>query len=108
MTQSILAAIISSVTASIIFFIFQMIIRYIDKKKKNSQIEDRSQKDAIQAILMSQLEDKHDAYLECGYATMREKTIYDKMYKSYHNLGKNGVMTHAYDEVMNLPSNPKN
>lgn len=108
MIESIIAAVISSITASIIFFVFQLIIRYLDKKRKDNQIEDNSQKDALQALLMSQLDDKHDLYMSRGYATIREKTIYEKMYKSYHNLGKNGVMTHSYENVMDLPTTPNN
>lgn len=104
MGEAIVTAIIASVSASIIFFIFQVVVAKINDKRKSSQVEDRSNKDALQAILMIMLEDRHDKFCERGWATLREKTLYDKMYNSYHNLGQNGVMTEAHKEVMKLPS----
>lgn len=104
---SILAAVSASLITSIITSIFLLIYTHIKKKKESNQVEDRSEKDALQSMLMERLEDKHDIYVSRGYATFREKKIYEKMYTSYHNLGKNGVMTAAYNEVLSLPTAPE-
>lgn len=89
---------------SLLFLFYQMIITIISKRHERNKIEDQSERTGIQALLMIQLEDKHDFYIERGWASFREKNIYDKLYKSYHNLGENGVMDAAYREVMNLPT----
>lgn len=105
--EIVLSTVVSSFTASVLFFIFQLTINWSKKRSDRLKIEDRSEKDALQAILMERLEEKHDLYVQRGYATFREKNIYSKMYNSYHNLGKNGVMTSAYQEVLGLPTAPE-
>ena len=100
----ILVGILSAAVASIIAFLFQM--RYNSYKEKHDKryVVDQVQRDGLQATLMSQLYDKHDYYCyQKGFATSMEKTIYEKMYNSYHKLGVNGLMTAYYNEVMLLP-----
>ena len=42
-----------------------------------------------------------------GYITRGQKTEYDKIYWTYHNLGKNGVADGMHNEVMAMPEEPK-
>lgn len=68
-------------------------------------------KDGLQKDLYVDLCNIYDQYKKrvklYGYITRGEKTEYDKLYWSYHNLGKNGVADRMHDEVMNMPEEPK-
>lgn len=102
--KEVLIGIISAFFSSVLFFSFQLIFFKVKQKKEGSSNEDRSIKDGLQALLMADLETKHDIYMQKGSASFREKKMYEKEYTSYHNLGDNGVMTSAYKEVMSLPT----
>lgn len=95
---------LSAAIASIIAFLFQIGFNLYKGKHEKKNVVDQVQRDGLQAALMSQLYDKHDYYCyQKGFATSMEKTIYQKMYNSYHSLGSNGLMTTYYQEVMSLP-----
>ena len=68
-------------------------------------------KDGLQKDLYVDLCNIYDQYKERvklhGYITRGEKVEYDKLYWSYHNLGKNGVADRMHEEVMNMPEEPK-
>ena len=61
-------------------------------------------KEANQAQLQAQLYEMGDRLKKQKYASMLEKTCYEKLYNSYHKLGQNGVMTDLYCDVMDLPT----
>ena len=61
-------------------------------------------KEANQAQLQAQLYEMGDRLKKQKYASMLEKTCYEKLYNSYHKLGQNGVMTDLYSDVMELPT----
>lgn len=102
---AVLVGVITALSSSILFFCFQLTVDKIKTKKNKDTKEDQSLKAGVQALLMVNLETKHDSMVKKGYATYREKELYEKQYNAYHNLGKNGVMTTAYEEVMALPLN---
>ena len=62
---------------------------------------------AIQALCRDRLKQGHRYFTERGYASYDDKTNYENLYIAYHGLGKNGVMTQCYNEVMALPAEPK-
>lgn len=104
MMTEILVGILTAAVASIIAFLFQMRFNAYREKNDKKYAVDQVQRDGLQAVLMSQLYDKHEYYCkQKGFATSMEKNIYEKMYKSYHILGVNGLMTSYYNEVMSLP-----
>ena len=67
-------------------------------------------KDGLQKDLYVDLCNIYDQYKErvklYGHISRGEKTEYDKLYWSYHNLGKNGVVDNLHEQVMKLPSEP--
>ena len=84
---------------TIIFAVGQFIIvRYVVKRAALNL--------GVQALLRDRLLDKHDIYTKRGYCSEMEKSNYNNMYKSYHNLGQNGVMDTYEDEVISLPTTP--
>lgn len=100
---SILSGIITAFVGGMLVFFGQLLCNRIAAKKRAQDNEENATNKGVQALLMDKLEEKHDIYVKRGYATQREKELYDKVYQAYHNLGKNGVMTAAYKEVMSLP-----
>lgn len=42
-----------------------------------------------------------------GYCPIYEKENVTNMYEQYHNLGGNGTITELYEELMELPTQPK-
>lgn len=61
----------------------------------------------VQALLRDRLYQMYDHYHEKGYAPIYAKENFTNMYKQYHNLGLNGVMTEHYKKFMALPDKPK-
>ncbi len=102
--NEVLIGTMSAAVASIIAFLFQIIFNAYRGKHEQKDVVDQVQRMGLQAALMSQLYDKHDYYCyQKGFATSMDKTIYQKMYDAYHQLGVNGLMTTYYQEVMALP-----
>lgn len=64
-------------------------------------------KDGLQKDLYVDLCNIYDQYRSRikagGHISRGEKTEYDKIYWSYHNLGKNGVADKMHNEVMDMP-----
>ena len=77
------------------------------KQEVNAKIETLAQdtgllKDAIQKDLYIDLFHLGEDFKEKGFATRAEKTDFDRIYWSYHALGKNGMADTLYKEVMEL------
>lgn len=64
-------------------------------------------KKGMQKDIRRSLRQDGEAMVKRGYATQLEKTEFDELYWSYHNLGRNGVMDSLYEQVMSLPNTPK-
>lgn len=64
-------------------------------------------KKGMQKDIRRSLRQDGEAMVRRGYAIQLEKTEFDELYWSYHNLGRNGVMNFLHEEVMKLPNTPK-
>lgn len=64
-------------------------------------------KKGMQKDIRRSLRQDGEAVVKRGYATQLEKTEFDELYWSYHNLGRNGVMDSLYEQVMRLPNTLK-
>lgn len=85
---------------ALMFAIYEILTRFAFKKSNGNA----AVKKGIQIILMRELMQDYRKYMADGSIDIMDKQIYEKMYKAYHNLGKNGVMDNMYQEVMNLPT----
>ena len=78
-----------------------------DARFQKTQEEISLLKDGLQKDLYVDLCNIYDQYknrIKSGdYISRGEKTEYDKIYWSYHNLGKNGVADRMHSEVMDMP-----
>ena len=64
-------------------------------------------KKGMQKDIRRSLRQDGEGMVRRGYAIQLEKTEFDELYWSYHNLGRNGVMDFLREEVMKLPNTPK-
>lgn len=60
-------------------------------------------KRGLQTELRSRLRMCSIKYIERNEITVEEKAEFEALYRSYHELGSNGVMDGYYSEVMKLP-----
>lgn len=60
----------------------------------------------LQCLLRADILDQYKKWVDAGYCPIHEKQALEKEYTAYHSLGKNGVMTSAYQQIMDLPDHP--
>ena len=62
---------------------------------------DQSLRKGVQAMLRDSMIKSYGHFKEHG-CTVQDKADFENMYCCYHNLGRNGVMTEIYHEVMKM------
>lgn len=80
--------------------------RWVRKRFKAIQEENKSTKDGIKAILHDRLFQAHRYYMDQGYCPLEDKKNIEYLYKPYAALGGNGTGLVAYKDICNLPSTP--
>lgn len=61
----------------------------------------------VQALLRDRMLHCYNKYIEAGFAPIYAKENYENMYRQYHELGGNGVMTQLHEKFMALPTEEK-
>ena len=80
--------------------------RFAEVKEDIVLLKDGLQKDLY--IDLCNIYDQYKARLRAGgFISRGEKTEYDKIYWSYHKLGKNGIADGMHKAVMEMPEGPK-
>lgn len=81
--------------------------RYLWKKRKEDEIEQKAIKTGMIAILHDRLFQACNYHLSLGYIPLNraEETLDNLkiMYSAYHDLGGNGTGTKIYNRVVELP-----
>lgn len=62
---------------------------------------DQSLRKGVQAMLRNSMIKSYEHFKKYG-CSVQDKADFENMYYCYHNLGKNGVMTEIYHEVMKM------
>lgn len=73
-------------------------------EKEKDEEENELFKSALRALLRSELMRTHHHAVRDGHASTLDKEIMERTYRSYHNLGGNGIATTLHDEMMALPT----
>lgn len=73
-------------------------------EKEKDEEENELFKSALRALLRSELMRTHHHAMRDGHASTLDKEIMERTYRSYHNLGGNGIATTLHDEMMALPT----
>ena len=76
--------------------------RRVEKEKADE--ENELVKSALRALLRSELMRTHHHAVRDGHASTLDKEVMERTYRSYHNLGGNGIATNLHDEMMALPT----
>ena len=80
--------------------------RFAEVKEDICLLKDGLQKDLY--VDLCNIHDQYNARVKAGgFISRGEKTEYDKIYWSYHKLGKNGVADGMHKAVMEMPESPK-
>lgn len=95
--------IVQVVVSVVVTAIVTMAITYV--KTVRSSV--RSIKDGVLSLLRAELIRSHDKYCKKNYCPLYAKEALEKAYNAYHNLGGNGAMTRIYEEIIELPTEPK-
>ena len=84
------------------------VFRWSWSKMKQKMRDLRATELGLQALLRDRLVQayNHCVYVK-GYCPIYEKENIENMYKQYHNLGGNGTVTGLYEEIIALPTQPK-
>lgn len=89
--------------AAVVALLGVMLSNRRDEKEKAAE-ENELFKSALRALLRSELMRTHHHAMRDGHASTLDKEIMERTYRSYHNLGGNGIATTLYDEMMALPT----
>ena len=73
-------------------------------EKEKADDESKLVKSALRALLRSELMRTHHHAVRDGHASTLDKEVMERTYRSYHNLGGNGIATTLHDEMMALPT----
>lgn len=73
-------------------------------EKEKADEENELVKSALRALLRSELMRTHHHAVRDGHASTLDKEVMERTYRSYHNLGGNGIATNLHDEMMALPT----
>ena len=78
-------------------------LRILYGKIKESDTRQKAVENGIQALLRDRLVQSYYHYSEREWITMHGLEACEKMYKEYHNLGGNGMVTKLMDDIRELP-----
>ena len=94
--------VIYSAAAIVAVFGIMLSNRRVEKAKADE--ENELVKSALRALLRSELMRTHHHAVRDGHASTLDKEVMERTYRSYHNLGGNGIATNLHDEMMALPT----
>ena len=119
--QPVIQSIIPTTVSLFLGFIIGRMNKKADKKDAMEEANQAEQKhkidetgrqiqlvsDGICELLRVKLIEYHDYYMEVGSIPSYVFDNFSSMYNTYHSLGGNGMITHMYEELKELPINKK-
>lgn len=76
--------------------------KYMARKEREEE-ETKALKKGVQAVLRDRILQAYNYYRKVGGITTAQMENISSMYRAYHNLGGNGVVTKIYKQAMALP-----
>ena len=71
--------------------------------KEEHEHESKAIRDGLCAVLRDRIIQSATCHEEKGFISFRDMENMSLMYKAYHNLGGNGLVTKVYEEMLELP-----
>lgn len=105
MIEAIFAGVASLVSAVLAFILKNAISENRRLKKEKSESETKTltaMRDGVKCLLRSKLMEYHDIYVEAKHITPTEYENWTQMYKAYHDLHGNGMITHMAEDIEEL------
>ena len=97
---------IVSVVAAVLGFLLKSSIKENHRLKQEKSEEEKKTltalKDGVKCLLRSKLMEYHDIYVEEKHITSTEYENWTQMYKAYHDLHGNGMITHMAEDIEDL------
>lgn len=78
--------------------------RAIFSRLKKQDLRQKAVELGVQALLRDRMLHSYNKYVDQGYAPIFAKENFENMYKQYHELGGNGVITQLHVTFMELPT----
>lgn len=89
---------------ALLLLLYQKIGEKIGKKRGDN----RYLTEGVRSLLRDRLVQAYNHTVhQKGYCPIYEKENITDMYQQYHKLGGNGTVTQLYEEIMELPTQPK-
>lgn len=114
----VISTIFSSICAYVVYRLEKKADLKFDEQKRILEEQEKNQKKehtlmvadrlGTQCLLRDRLIQGIRSNSEKGYATVEDRTNMDEMYKAYHSLGGNGVITTLMEKFSELPVKPDN
>lgn len=101
-------AIVTAIVSCVVSAVLGGILTFVVTRIKGLFKREKAVENGIQVLLRNQLIEYHDKYTEKGYCPIYAKENARRSYDAYHELGGNGVITKLFNDIMQLPEEPKN
>ena len=101
MTETLLAALCSALTSSIL----SALAAFIAAGRRYS-IRQQATFDGLQCLLRAEIIRSYEKSLRRGYCPLYAKDALKRAYSSYHNLGGNDVATGLYRQILQMNTEP--
>lgn len=80
---------------------------WVWRKLKAQIAEQAAMEEGVKAILHDRIYQAHRFYISQGFCPLEDKKNIEYLYQPYKRLGGNGTGKRAYEEIMDLPTEPK-
>lgn len=103
-----------TVISGTLLYVVQNLLRENDrlreKRKEDDLVKQKALSNGVMSLLKIQLIEYHDRYMRSGNIPTYVYDNWDIMYRSYRDLGGNGMVEHMNDEIerLKLGGKPKN
>lgn len=98
---------IFEILVSIFLFFLTILYNKIVKKLQMEREHNKFISEGVQALLREQIINNFNKYQERGECPIYAKESATKLYKAYHSLGGNGMITEIYDKLMDMEERKK-
>lgn len=96
-------AIVPSILSGILIYKYEEKEKADREEKKRRAIEEKALKDGVESLLRDRLAQGIEYFLERGTVPLTTAKTYESMYRAYHNLGGNDIISGMYRRFVNLP-----
>lgn len=86
---------------------FTLAYRRLSNRLKKHRTREDALEAGVEALLADRLIQLRNYYADRGYCPTYARTSADAMYKAYHDLGGNGMITDVFDGLKKLPMDKK-